>query len=195
MQFYLRGFLHRILNSSVFSFQEFISLNVSTFLLFLCWYAQFIKFLQVFIYLITYPQGICFYLHNTLSTLRYLHYNLFSVKWKHFVREVFSYSLRALLELSLPKKNFSSTKFVFTESHKFFNIFSFSLPLDSTRGCRAKVWYRTRNTPARLGFAPEDSQPCEPWCRCSCLFPPGWCHIFFLFLLLISIPSQWLPDT
>ena len=24
---------------------------------------------------------------------------------------------------------------------------------------RTKVWYRTRNTPARLGFAPEDSQP------------------------------------
>ena len=71
--------------------------------------------------------------------------------------------------------------YVFTESHKFFsNISSFSFPQDSTRGCRAKVWYRTTNTPARLGFAPEDSQPCEPWCRCSCLFPPGWCYIFFL---------------
>ena len=68
VQFYLKSFLHRILNSSVFSFQEFISLNVSTFLLFLCWYVQFIKFLQVFIYLslVNYPQGICFYLHNTL---------------------------------------------------------------------------------------------------------------------------------
>ena len=38
------------------------------------------------------------------------------------------------------KKNFFlSTKFVFTECHKFFfNVFSFSLPPDSTRGCRAR---------------------------------------------------------
>ena len=66
------------------------------------------------------------------------------------------------------------TKILSTNVHKvFLSVFSFSFSSDSTRGCRAKVWYRTRNTPARLGFAPEDSQPCEPWCRCSCLFPPG----------------------
>ena len=29
---------------------------------------------------------------------------------------------------------------------------------DSTRGCRAKVWRRTRNIPAQLCFAPDDSQ-------------------------------------
>ena len=34
----------------------------------------------------------------------------------------------------------------------FFNIFSFSLPPDLIWGCWAKVWFRTRNTPARLGF-------------------------------------------
>ena len=85
--------------------------------------------------------------------------------------------MRPLFKLSLSEKFlqiFFFYKFVFTDGHKdFFSIFSFSFPPDSTRGCRAKVWYRARNTPARLGFAPEDSQPCEPWCRCSCLFPSG----------------------
>ena len=119
---------------------------------------------------------------------------------EHFfqIKKVFHFTLRTLLEFLLSGeffKNFWSTKFVFTENRKlFFSIFSFSFPLDSTRGCRAKVWYRTRNTPARLGFAPEDSQRCEPWCRCSRLFPPGCCCLFFLFLLFISIHSQWLPD-
>ena len=116
------------------------------------------------------------YCASTFSTFR--NKIFFNVNGNiYFISKVFRFTLRSLLELSLsgePKKIVWSTKFIFTERRKlFFSIFSFSFPSDSARGCRAKVWYQTRNTPARLGFAPEDSQPYEPWCRCSCLFPPG----------------------
>ena len=40
---------------------------------------------------------------------------------------------------------------------------------DSTRGCQAKVWRRTRNIPAQLRFAPEDSQQYRSHALCRCI--------------------------
>ena len=51
--------------------------------------------------------------------------------------------------------------------------FLFLFLLDWAQGCRAKVRYRSSNTPAQLSFAPEDSQIHEPWCRCSSLLHAG----------------------
>ena len=93
--------------------------------------------------------------------------------------KVFHLPLRALSKVSL-SANFLKILFVYEVCFyggsryllQYLFLF-FSAVLRSTRGCRAKVWYRTRNTPARLCFDPEDSQPCKPWCQCSCLFPPG----------------------
>ena len=122
-------------------------------------------FIQGFNYLITYPRGNCFHLRNTAFQL----FQLFEIfcffsndnRNIYFISKSFPLYLanpiRAFIIRWASKKIFfgRSTKFVFTERCKlFFKIFSFSFPSDSTRGCRAKVWYRTRNTPARLGFAP-----------------------------------------
>lgn len=51
--------------------------------------------------------------------------------------------------------------------------FLFLFLLEWAQGCRAKVRYRSSNTPAQLSFAPEDSQIHEPWCRCSSLLHAG----------------------
>ena len=174
----------------------FIPLNVSTFFITFYTNTQSLSlFLQSFNYLITYPQGNCFHLHDTTFQL----FQFFGTNIIFFstLMETFRFLKKSFpLSFTNPITAYFVYKVRFYgELHAFFSIFSFSFPSDSTRGCRAKVWYQTRNTPARLGFAPEDSQPYEPWCRCSSLLTPGWCCIFFLFLLLISIPSQWLPNT
>ena len=65
--------------------------------------------------------------------------------------------------------------------------------MDLSRGCRAKVWRQTRNTPTRLGFAHEESQPHEPWCRCSkkIFYHPGvkffyyyYCYYYYYYLFV-----------
>ena len=171
------------------SFQVFFLLNVWTF--FIVFYNNkhsfiFLLYKALIIYL-TIPEGIV----STCTILRFNFFNFSSLFFTvngniYFISKSFPLYLanpiRAFVIRRTLKNFFWSTKFVFTEGRKlFFSIFSFSFPLDSARGCRAKVWYRTRNTPARLGFAPDDSQPCEP----CCLFPPGWCCLFLLFLLFI----------
>ena len=66
--------------------------------------------------------------------------------------------------------------------------FLFLFLLDWAQGCRAKVRYRSSNTPAQLSFAPEDSQIHEPWCRCSSLLHAGvkifLSLVVFLYCLL-----------
>ena len=171
----LKGFLHQslfqvLLLSSVYSSQReyFITFYTNTHSL--------SSFLQSFNYLITYPQGNCFHLHDTTFQL----FQFFGTNIIFFstLMETFRFlKKRVLLSFTNPIRAYDifrlQSSFLRRVARFLFFSSSFSFPSDSTRGCRAKVWYQTRNTPARLGFAPEDSQPCEPWCRCSCLFPPG----------------------
>ena len=67
--------------------------------------------------------------------------------------------------------------------------FLFLFLLDWAQGCRAKVPYRSSNTPAQLSFAPEDSQIHEPWCRCSSLLHAG-VKIFSLSSCLSILSSS-----
>ena len=48
--------------------------------------------------------------------------------------------------------------------------FLFLFLLDLAKGCRAKVWYRTRKHPCSVDS--PDSQLHELWCRCSSLLHP-----------------------
>lgn len=122
-----------------------------------------------------------------------------------FFRKVFPYHLRALEWLF-----FSSTKFLLTSSHGFIYLQSSILLVLTrsssvffpflchrtrrTRGCQAKVWYRTRNNKqqTRLGFAAGDSQPCDPWCRRPFLSPPRWNYIFSMFFYIFCLVTQYI---
>ena len=73
--------------------------------------------------------------------------------------------------------------------------FLFLFLLDWAQGCRAKVRYRSSNTPAQLSFAPEDSQIHEPWCRCSSLLHAGVKNFFSLWLSFYIVFFHSRPPT
>ena len=127
-------------------------------------------FLQSFNYLITYPRGNCFHLRNTTFQL----FQLFRFFFLSFNGN------RTILELSLsdePLKKFFLAGLQSSSLRKDASFSSRSFPSLFHRTRHGGVGQRSGTgleTPL-LGWAlpPEDSQPCEPWCRCSCLFPPG----------------------